>query len=864
MWDGGRRSGLGVALALACALLALAATPDLAGAASSYLAGAARVDTTPPLFDPAADAAAFPTCPAAVYTGPRVFGLNEPYADLDGNGEFSYQGVGQDAAPEPFCDANANDRYDGIYDSGGVDQLARSVHDPIDARAFAISDGQRSVVVVSVVAQGLFENYTAAIRERVAELEPGAAIDVVVSANHNESSPDTIGIYGGPEVGGVTGANSGIDGYYIDFLVERVAQAAAKAYENEVPADLAVSQFQVPADLSISLSHNFPTTDDARNPAAIDPKVRVLTATDASGGRIFTTMNLAAHNQEIGHSAALGRELSSDWPGYFHDRLEQLVGGEAIFLVGANGSEEDPITVPPVDQAAHPECSDGCYAQAEATGHAFAGAVAGHLDDAQPLRAGAVGVQSDEFFVPLENNLFKAAAAAGLFGERQTYEGGQPVGRSGNQLKTETDLVTVGPDLQLATNPGEAFPALIFGSPWGIEDVGCPGRPNPPAPAWHLSGAYRFQVGLANDLIGYEIPAWAYSSTPGAFRYEGAPDNGGLATCVNDSDDKDPAGHQHKLETEGAGPTSSNLVAEHLTALADAHPDPSARIGAGRFLYADGTTSRRAQRPVAGHGGGTENAVGVWLADPGSSTLEPGSGTIVAEAGIASFGSRPVEASGQFMDYDGQAQPAPDIATRGMLTPAADATATTGRFYLDVYPALTVSPLGAAQPASNGGGGGGPGAGPGDGQGGPGSSGAPGTPCSDSRAPVSRIDSKRFRLRRHSLRIAGSSVDSGCSEPGKASTPAAVRRVQVDVAKRAGNHRCRFLRPSGKLQHRAHRCSRPRELSPKGTARWRLRLHVRSLPKGRYVARARATDDAGNRERRPKRKAPNALRFRVR
>jgi hypothetical protein len=815
----------------ATGLIALGAlVPSGASAATPYLAGAARVDTTPPPFDASADAAAFPTCPSAVFTGPRAFALSEPYVDTDADGEFSYIGAGQDAVPEPFCDANANGRYDGIYSSGGVDHLARSVHDPLDARAFSISDGQHTVVVVSVVAQGLFENYVEAMRTRLAQLQPGVD-DLIVSANHNESSPDTVGIYGGPEVGGVTGANSGIDDYYMDFLIEQVAQAAAHAYDDRVPADLAVSEFGLPPDLEVNLSNNFPTTNDDHSPAAIDPKVRVLTATDSTGARIFTTMNLAAHNQEIGHSAALGREMSSDWPGYFHDELERLVGGRAIFLVGDNGSEEDPVTVPPVDEAAHPECSEGCYAQAESTGHAFARSVADHLAEAEPIRGGEVGVRRDQFFVPLENNLFKAAAAAGLFGDRQTYLAGVPAGRAGDQLRTEADLVSVGPDLQFMTNPGEAFPALILGSPWGIEDAGCPERPNPPVPAWHMSGTHRFQIGLANDMIGYELPAWAFSSSAGAFRYEGPPDAGGPATCVNDADDVDAAGHQHKLETEGAGPTASNLVAEHLTALADEAPDPAALIRPGRYLYADGSLSRRPQRTLAG--GGTEDAAAIWMADPGAGALTPGTGRIVARPGIAAFGETPVDGAGHFMDYDGQEQAGPDITTRGMLAPTNAPAEPSGRFYLDVYPALDTESPGEARSF-----------------------------CEDRRAPESRFDSKRLSKRR--LVLAGTADDAGCADPGTAPRAGSIARVRIDVARRIHRHRCRFLRPNGVLQRHPHPCSNPLELTPEGLRSWRLDLRVRRMAKGRYLARVRAVDGAGNREPLPTgANGTNAVRFRV-
>src|SRR5439155_21570454 len=135
----------------------------------------------------------------------------------------------------------------------------------------------------------------------------------------------------------------------------------------------------------------------------------------------------------------------------------------------------------------------------------------------------------------------------------------------------------------------------------------------------------------------------------------------------------DPAGHQHKLETEGAGPTASNLVAEHLTRLLDRNPDPVAHIRQGRFIYPDGSLSRRAVQ-------GGEGAVGAWVAGRRARGLGHGAGTVVALPGISAFGGRPVDATGEFMDYDGQGQPGPDITTRGMLV-GSDASPT-ARYYL--------------------------------------------------------------------------------------------------------------------------------------------------------------------------------------
>lgn len=621
-------------------LLALASIPAAEAKRPSKLdlrVGVGRADLTPPPFDAVADAAAFPLCPPAAFSGPRSFALQEPYADVDGSGEFSYG--------EPFCDANHNGRYDGLYLSSGTNHLLHRVHDPIDARAIAFSDGSQTAVLVSVVNQGLFENYSHRIRDRVHQQRPEVT-DIEVSANHNESSPDAIGIYGAPDVDGVTGARSGIDDYYMDFLVERVADAAVAAYDDLQPATVRATAFALPADVRVQLSNNFPTTDDDGQPAAIDPKVRLLTATSAHGTPLFELVNLAAHNQEIGHSGAgdLAHEISADWPGALQREIERTVGGMAVFLAGDNGSEEDPETVPPVSPDTYPECTDGCYAQAQATGEALAHAVVSHVGELERVRPGPVAIHRDEFFVPLENNLFRAAGAAGLFGDRVGYVDGVPVGPGvGNEFRTEVGVIAIGPDVQVLANPGEAFPALMLGSPWGIEDAGCPDRPNPPVPAWHSAARWRFEAGLANDMIGYLLPAWGFSSEPGTY----------TTTCFNDQDNRDPKGHQHKLEDESVGPTAGNLVAQHLTALLDAERGSTITVAQGRYRLGDGTTSRRAT-----------GAVGVVLAD----------GTVIATG-------RGVD----FMDYDGAPQPGPDLSTRGVQT--ADGR----QIFLDLYPQLADS-----------------------------------------------------------------------------------------------------------------------------------------------------------------------------
>ncbi|MEA2375096.1 MAG: hypothetical protein QOD53_1559 [Thermoleophilaceae bacterium] len=826
---------------ICAAAVALACAAPAAQAAGSFQVGAAKIDITPPKFDAAHDEPEFASCPPGM-TGARAFRFIEPYVDVNGNGQYDYGDPATSTPPEPFCDANMDQRHEDVYLSGAVNSPAKTVHDPIDARAIAFSDGTSTYVVASVMSQGLFdEPYIDEMRQKAKDMTTGPGspgiTDMIVSANHNEGSPDPIGIYGGPQPNDnvPAGLRSGIDEYYMTWLEGQVAKAAADAYHAMKPATLWARQVPVPPNLHVRLSKNFPTTYDKHlpngdgDPAAIDPKVGILEARDSKGNPIATVMSLAAHNQEAGqHNSSA---VTADWPGTFHPRLEALRGkGMAMFLGGDMGSEEDPETVPPVPINSPADQ----YKKAQASGEGFAKLVAAEAPKAVRLPFGQPDLRTTTLYAPIENNVFKAAIAAGLFGKRPGYTNGQATGQAGTDLKTFVNVLDLGPQFQFITNPGEAFPALMLGSPFGIDDATCPNRPNPAVPTWHGHAAFRFQMGLAGDMIGYMLPPWAYfENQQGVFTTD---------QCDTTNLNGDPKGHDHKLESEGVGPTASGMVANALTDLLDRdHPDKTAQIGPGRFVKADGTVQKR-----------PEGAVAIWLADKGATSLTPGKGRLVAIGGVTGFGSQSIAESGRMMDYDGIDQTASDITTRGMVRFACDGSVAR-RYYVDVYPALA-APAKIA-PATRGSIGVGCGAGlpklgtPGNPSIGPPLVGAKHA-CRDRKPPSSKLSRASVRLRRGRVSVRGHSKDHGCH--GK------LGAILVSVARISG-HRCRFLQPNGRLGA-ARKCRRPILLRARGTRKWRLATRAR-LKSGPYRVLVRAVDRSGNRER-PSRR--NHIRLRVR
>jgi hypothetical protein len=314
----------------------------------------------------------------------------------------------------------------------------------------------------------------------------------------------------------------------------------------------------------------------------------------------------------------------------------------------------------------------------------------------------AITAATSQFVVPLQNQLFIAAFGAGIFAHH-TAQSVQPcvdsAGAARTCFLTEVGFVDFGPQLQMLANPGEAYPALIEGHPFGEEEISCPERAEPPTPAWHATAAHHLEMGLADDMLGYEIPAPGWFADPAVYDDNACP--AGAQAQSDPSADYDRFNNYHKLESESVGPDTGNEVAQHLAVLGDCAAsgtlgscdgapqvcrDGSDRdILPGRFLLAGGGLTRR----------GRDSPAGLWVVPCGASALTPGTGTIIGMGGVTAFGSTPVDATGVFMDFDGRPQAGgPTIDTRGMLVTHPDGSVT--RYFVDPYPPLSGSSPGPA------------------------------------------------------------------------------------------------------------------------------------------------------------------------
>jgi hypothetical protein len=632
-----------------------------ADATQSFRAGAASADITPPPWSAAGDAAFVPLCgstPAEVsqrWPGRRLYAFEKPYVDQAQAGRF--------VPGDPYCDADHTGRYEAPYLAGGSGAnrwpTSTDAANPLSAQAVVLALGATKVALVVVDSIGLFNVTMDRIRAAVRSVAPDVG-PVFVSSTHDESAPDPIGLWG-PEPAGnplPTSTSSGVDEYYLDFMAQRTARAVADADARLRPARLGLAVGRIPSNVQSCWS-SYPYVDDQALP--------VLQAVETATRRpIFTLVNVNTHAETLAfsHVPSYVAEVSADWPGQLRAGLEKAwPGSVGIELGGLMGSVETPTVYEPesaqvvnVPGPGHDTPNpNGCHTvygdPAPGTGtpvtdaqrylHAYGQSLA---DDAVALlRSGATVVrpstlvpQSRSVCVPLENNFFAAAFAAGLFPDRPAYADptctvatspsptgpGTPRPPAATWVKTDVSVVTVGP-AQLVYSPGEVFPFTETSGHLSRQDMPFPtdcydpgtdgyqcGSPLPTTP-WisaHMTQPFRFHAGLGQDMIGYLFPPSNFVGDDGEVA-----ERPWAAYHTKHSGSRDRFGHGHPDDSESIGPYAGLAVTQALDDLlgnGGARGASPVRPG----LFVDGA-GRRSTSPFAGAGFG--GATGVVVRQPG-------------------------------------------------------------------------------------------------------------------------------------------------------------------------------------------------------------------------------------------------------
>ncbi len=678
------------------ALVLAASAP--AHAAGRFLVGASATDITPPL---AATATSNPAdCDVSgTYDGPHLFSLEEPYQDLNGNGVYDAGDPTDPSSgpPEPFLDcptptANGDlrppdGRWDGIYLDGGSghNRLPTEVLDPIWSRTIVVSNGLETISITVADQEGVFKEIWDLVRQKVRA--DGVQLDeMFMSSTHDESAPDTIGI------GGPSDVVSGVDPFYVEFMIAQTAAGIEQAAASMRPATIRFGQVH-PDDLVPCWSSY---------PFVANEAVGAMQARDLDGNAIATLVNYGIHAEELGFSDD-GEDrlhLSSDWHHFARSALEQTYGGVAVTMAGPVGSVEMPKvfgamrSFTPVDTHSEPG-NGGCRTIYDTTGtyvpygYLLSNQERGArialwaeraLDAGALSRTSTIAFARTSLFLPLDNVLFAAAGADGVFTYKKTYVNGvqQPQGangsQTGNQVKTDVGWYTIG-DGEFVTTPGELFPFTYIHDFQGSDDL-----PHPefgPVHGWvmaTLGARWRFIEGLGEDMVGYIFPRSNAVGVPTASNPQ--------------PDDTDRFGCAHSDDGEAAAEAAGDILNDAILALL---PPATKRDGVvvGRYVWSDGTLHRD---PTGDGRHGCDDAdkvftpapdggaVGVWLLPAGVTEFKKGVGKVYFLRD-SPFGR--VRRSVRFLDATGQPTSAPSTQTRGIMR------GKRRHIWIDVFPDTT-------------------------------------------------------------------------------------------------------------------------------------------------------------------------------
>ena len=418
--------------------------------------------------------------------------------------------------------------YMGGYSGGPAGgTLARHV-DPLTGRpedftvrAIAISAGGRTVELERVDSQGWFAGYQEGpygisdVRQAAAAYlqqhgDPGASeADIIVSTLHEHAAPTIMGIWGPPR-------------WQLPYL-KQVAAAATRALEEAYaarqPATLTWGHMDVPWVDSTNLANA-----NANEGWPNDGSLLALWARNARTGRTIATYvsepaypNIVAGPGDLRcpNGVKDPAVLSTDFPSYVQNYLERRLGGTALVASGTLGDQPGPMQgdgqpttdLPPVtidgrrcqqtvgfvDAVHMGQLLGNLTARALATGRSFT----------QATVAGAeryiLGPVYNPLLVALNNG---ASLDHGSPWAELGNPGSYPIDRStappyevGNAMGTWVTGLRIG-HILILSEPGEFFPSIH--QAWNQSITGAQGV---------------FVVGMGQDQLGYDFPAYAYPFT---------------------------------------------------------------------------------------------------------------------------------------------------------------------------------------------------------------------------------------------------------------------------------------------------------------------------------------------------------------
>jgi hypothetical protein len=363
------------------------------------------------------------------------------------------------AAPKPAlfdvgaAVENTSPSTDPVYSGGfGLSDPITKVHDPLEVRAFYVSNGKHAVAIAVVDAQAWFAAYQdkpdygiTSVREKAAAAISKAggpkmtAADIIVQATHTHAGPTLEGIWGP------------VPPRYLQRVHDQTIKALTEAAASAVPAHLRVGTYDAPWLDNIDNQQT-----DSYPGWAQDGQVSVIRAVTPKGASIASFVSVPAHGDIV--CGSCDKQLSADYFGFVRSALDERLGGINVVGPATLGREETPVQVGGLGPS---QWFSGVVTSI--TGQAMTG---GHW-----VTDNTVASANTFLSVPAHNAALLALNAAWKLPEEQRQaetdaSGIYPIARSmdppyliGNAIGADVTALRIGKNVLLSM-PGEPFPEI--------------------------------------------------------------------------------------------------------------------------------------------------------------------------------------------------------------------------------------------------------------------------------------------------------------------------------------------------------------------------------------------------------------------
>ncbi len=379
-----------------------------------------------------------------------------------------------------------------VYMAGfGTNRTATKIHDPVMARAVILTDGTKTLALVSVDLVGFFLTNVENIRKELKSID-----HLIVSSTHNHEGPDTVGLWGASPF------QSGIDPEYMNRIEASIVKIVGEAKKAAVPAGAKIGTANAPELIN-----------DNRLPVVKHDELVAIRFESATGGKpLGIVVQWNCHPETLDDK---NREITADFVGYAVGQLNKKHGCPVVYFTGTVGGLMTSLKVPLKNEKGE-SLKDGTFEKAEAFGVALGKVADKALSAAVDAKLVPFALRVQSVLVPVENGLYKLAKTMGVLNRpmyswtgtktpkewKETADVTKPVG-----VKTEVAYLKLG-ELDIAAIPGEIYPELVLGKVQDPPDAGAdyPDAGIEPAIYAPLKGKFKMILGLANDELGYFIP----------------------------------------------------------------------------------------------------------------------------------------------------------------------------------------------------------------------------------------------------------------------------------------------------------------------------------------------------------------------